>query len=144
MAAHKKSGRPRQRFEEFAMDASHRETIKGLIQIVWADGTVDDRERMILGQMLAELGLGQKDLEEVGKMMQEAPEPPDLEAILGGNQAEREDLMKVLLALGMSKGHLNPPELRYINAVANRLGMEPDRLEQLKAEVRKLPEQKKK
>lgn len=126
------------------MDASHRETIKGLIQIVWADGTVDDRERMILGQMLAELGLGQKDLEEVGKMMQEAPEPPDLEAILGGNQAEREDLMKVLLALGMSKGHLNPPELRYINAVANRLGMEPDRLEQLKAEVRKLPEQKKK
>jgi len=126
------------------MDASHRETIKGLIQIVWADGTVDDRERIILGQMLAELGLGQKDLEEVGKMMQEAPEPPDLEAILGGNQAEREDLMKVLLALGMSKGHLNPPELRYINAVANRLGMEPDRLEQLKAEVRKLPEQKKK
>lgn len=126
------------------MDASHRETIKGLIQIVWADGTVDDRERIILGQMLAELGLGQKDLEEVGKMMQEAPEPPDLEAILGGNQAEREDLMKVLLALGMSKGHLNPPELRYINAVANRLGMEPDRLEQLKADVRKLPEQKKK
>ncbi len=126
------------------MNASHRETIKGLIQIVWADGTVDDRERIILGQMLAELGLGQKDLEEVGKMMQEAPEPPDLEAIWGGNQAEREDLMKVLLALGMSKGHLNPPELRYINAVANRLGMEPERLEQLKAEVRKLPEQKKK
>lgn len=126
------------------MNASHRETIKGLIQIVWADGTVDDRERIILGQMLAELGLGQKDLQEVGKMMQEAPEPPDLEAILGGNQEEKEDLMKVLLALGMSKGHLNPPELRYINAVANRLGMEAERLEELKAEVRKLPEQKKK
>lgn len=124
------------------MKAVYREVIKGLIQIVWADGAVDDRERIILGEMLSELGLSSKDLAEVGKMMQEAPEPPDLDAIVAGSQEDREDLMKVLLALGMSKGHLNPPELRYISAVATRLGIDTVTLEKLKAQVRKLPEQK--
>lgn len=124
------------------MDPSYRETIKGLIQIVWADGDVDDRERVILGQMLAELGLDHADLAEVGKMMQEAPEPPDLETIVSGSTENKLDLMRVMLALAMSKGHLNPPELRYILAVAHRLGLTDAQLDKLKAEVRKLPEQK--
>ena len=64
------------------MEASYREVIKGLIQIVWADGTVDDRERVILGEMLTELGLNQKDLTEVGKMMQEAPNAKEFEEIM--------------------------------------------------------------
>jgi len=124
------------------MNASYRETIKGLIQIVWADGDVDDRERVLFGQLLAEMGLNQKDLLEVGKMMQEAPEDPNLDAILGESQEDKEDLMRVLLALSMSKGRLNPPELRYINAIAARLAVEPETLEKLKAEIRKLPGQK--
>lgn len=124
------------------MQASYREVIKGLVQIVWADGDVDDRERVILGQMLTELGLSQKDLVEVGKMMQEAPELPDLSAIVKSSQAEKEDLMRVMLALAMSKGHLNPPELRYISAVAKQLEVSGEQLEALKKEVRKLPEQK--
>ncbi|MBN9418499.1 hypothetical protein ABS71_09430 [bacterium SCN 62-11] len=124
------------------MNASHREVIKGLIQIVWADGTVDDRERILLGQMLSELGLSSKDLAEVGKMMQEAPELPDLGAILKSPAEDKEDLMRVLLALSMSRGALNPPELRYIQAVSHRLEIDEERLEALKAEVRKLPEQK--
>ena len=126
------------------MNASYREIIKGLVQIVWADGNVDDRERIILGQMLAELGLSSKDLKEVGKMMQEAPELPNLDEILKGPQADKDDLMRVLLALSMSKGHLNAPEQRYIQAVSQRLGFNDQQLELLKAEVRKLPEQKSK
>ncbi len=124
------------------MNASHREIIKGLIQIVWADGTVDDRERILLGQMLTELGLTGKDLAEVGKMMQEAPELPDLGAILKSATEDKEDLMRVLLALSMSRGSLNAPELRYVKAVAHRLEIDEERMESLKAEVRKLPEQK--
>ena len=124
------------------MNASHREVIKGLIQIVWADGTVDDRERILLGQMLSELGLSSKDLAEVGKMMTEAPELPDLGAILKSPAEDKEDLMRVLLALSMSRGALNPPELRYIQAVSHRLEIDEERLEALKSEVRKLPEQK--
>lgn len=126
------------------MNASHREVIKGLIQIVWADGTVDDRERILLGKMLGELGLSDKDLAEVGKMMQEAPELPDLGAILKSPTEDKEDLMRVLLALSMSRGSLNAPELRYVQAVAHRLEIGEDRLEVLKSEVRKLPEQKSK
>lgn len=121
------------------MEPSYREVIKGLIQIVWADGKVDDRERIILGEMLAELGLDYKDLTEVGQMMQEATEPPDLETILEGTQAEKEDLMRLMLALATTKGTLNPSELRYINAVAKRLGIDADQLEELKQEVRKMP-----
>lgn len=124
------------------MNATYRETIKGLIQIVWADGDVDDRERLLFGQLLAEMGLNHEELLEVGKMMQEAPEPPNLDAILGESQEDKEDLMKVLLALSMSKGHLNPPEQRYIQAIANRLAISGERLEKLKGQVRKLPEQK--
>lgn len=124
------------------MKASYRETIKGLIQIVWADGTVDDRERIILGQMLSELGLSQSDLIEVGKMMQEAPELPNLDEIIKGSEEDKEDLMRVLLALSMTRGHLNPPELRYVQAVAHRLQLSEETLEALKAEVRKLPGQK--
>jgi uncharacterized tellurite resistance protein B-like protein len=121
---------------------AYREIIKGLIQIVWADGTVDDREREILGKMLAELDLTQKDLQEVGQMMTQAPELPDLNAVFAQGHEEKSDLMKVLLALAMSRGHLNPPELRYIQAVSSRLEISKDELEQLKQEVRKLPEQK--
>lgn len=124
------------------MKASYRETIKGLIQIVWADGTVDDRERIILGQMLSELGLSQHDLIEVGKMMQEAPELPDLDEIIKESQEDKEDLMRVLLALSMSRGQLNPPELRYVTAVAHRLAISDEKMETLKSEVRKLPGQK--
>ena len=124
------------------MNASHREIITGLIQIVWADGTVDDRERILLGHMLTELGLSDKDLVEVGKMMQEAPELPDLGAILKSPTEDKEDLMRVLLALSMSRGSLNAPELRYIQAVAHRLEIDDERMEVLKSEVRKLPEQK--
>lgn len=124
------------------MDASHREIIKGLIQIVWADGTVDDRERILLGQMLTELGLSAKDLAEVGKMMQEAPELPDLGTILKSPTEDKEDLMRVLLAMSMTRGSLNAPELRYVQAVAHRLEMDEERMEALKSEVRKLPEQK--
>lgn len=124
------------------MKPAYREIIKGLIQIVWADGTVDDREREILGKMLVELDLTQEDLEEVGQMMTEAPTNLDLDTVLAQGQEEKGDLMKVLLALAMSRGHLNPPELRYIQAVSTRLEISKEELEQLKDEVRKLPEQK--
>ena len=124
------------------MQATYREVIKGLIQIIWADGEVDDRERILLGEILADMGLDHNDLVEVGKMMQEAPEPPNLEAFATQSVEEREDLMKMLLALGMSKGRLNAPELRYVNSVAHRLEISDERLETLKAEVRKFPSQK--
>ena len=64
------------------MNAQEREILKTLIQIVWADGQVDDRERDILGKMLVELDLTPKDIAEVGQMMTEAPEAPQLAEVL--------------------------------------------------------------
>lgn len=124
------------------MKTKQREIIKCLIQIVWADGNVDDREREILGQMLVDMELTREEVSEVAKIMMEAPDPPDLDAILEEGAESKRDFMKVLLALAMSKGTLNPPELRYVQAVANKLGLGSDELEKLKAQVRKLPEQK--
>ena len=48
----------------------------------------------------------------------------------------------VLLAVAMFKGQLNPAERRYVTAIAHSLGISDERLDKLKAEVSKLPEQK--
>ena len=124
------------------MNKQEREVLKSLIQIVWADGEVDERERLILGKMLAELDLSQKDLREVGEMMTHAQDLPDFDVILAKNPDEKMDLMKLLLALSMSKGHLNPPEMRYVQTIAQKLDISREQMDRLVAEVRKLPEQR--
>ena len=124
------------------MKTKHREIIKSLIQIVWADGNVDERERELLGRMLVELDLSHKEISEVAKIMMEASDAPDLDAILAEGDESARDLMKVLLALAMTKGELGAPELRYVQAIAHKLQLDKEELEQLKKEVRKLPEQK--
>lgn len=124
------------------MKAHEREILKSLIQLVWADGTVDDRERGILGRMLAELELSPKDIQEVGQMMTAAPDQPDLQVILQKDQAEKSELMKLMLAFAMVKGHLNPPEMRYLYAMGSKLGIEREEFDELVASVRKLPSQK--
>ena len=124
------------------MKIQEREILKSLIQLVWADGNVDDRERLILGRMMSELDLSIKDIQEVGQMMTEEPEPPNLEVILQKDKAEKSELMKLMLAFAMVKGHLNPPEMRYVQAMAAKLGIEREDLDELINSVRKLPSQK--
>ena len=124
------------------MNAQEREILKSLIQIAWADGNVDDRERDILGKLLAELDLSRKDLIEVGEMMTEAQDLPNLDIILAKGKEEKNDLMRLLLALAMAKGHMNPPEMRYVQAIAHKLDIDREALDKLIAEVRKLPGQR--
>jgi len=120
------------------VNAQEREIIKTLIQIVWADGQVDDRERDILGKMLVELDLSPKDIAEVGQMMTEAPEAPKLAEVLSKSPAERRDVMKVAMAMAMDNGHLNPPEMRYVQAIASKLEIDKDELEKIRLEVKAL------
>ena len=124
------------------MNAQEREILKSLVQLVWADGNVDDRERDILGKLLAELDLSDKDIKEVGGMMLEAQDLPNLDVILARGKEEKDDLMRLLLALAMAKGHMNPPEMRYVQAISNKLEIERGELERLINEVRKLPGQR--
>ena len=120
------------------MNAQEREILKTLIQIVWADGQVDDRERDILGKMLVELDLTPKDIAEVGQMMTEAPEAPQLAEVLSKSPTERRDVMKVVMAMAMDNGHLNPPEMRYVQAIATKLEIDKDQLEEIRLEVKAL------
>lgn len=124
------------------MNAQEREILKSLVQIVWADGTIDEREREMLGRLLAELDLSRKDIIEVGTMMTEATDLPDLDVILARGKEEKDDLMKLLLALAMDRGHLNPPEMRYVQAIATKLQIDKESLDGLIAQVRKLPGQR--
>ena len=124
------------------MNAQEREILKSLIQIVWADGAVDDREREILGRLMTELDLSRKDIHEVGEMMLEATDMPDLDIILAKGREEKADLMKLMLALAMTKGHISAPELRYVQAIAHKLDINREGLDKLIAEVRKLPGQR--
>jgi hypothetical protein len=50
--------------------------------------------------------------------------------------------MRLLLALAMDKGHLNPPAMRYVRAIATRLQFDKEGLDALIGEVRKLPGQR--
>ncbi len=120
------------------MNAQEREILKTLIQIVWADGQVDDRERDILGKMLVELDLTPKDIAEVGQMMTEAPEAPQLAEVLSKSPTERRDVMKVVMAMAMDNGHLNPPEMRYVQAIATKLEIDKDQVEEIRLEVKAL------
>lgn len=120
------------------MNAQEREILKTLIQIVWADGQVDDRERDILGKMLVELDLTPKDIAEVGHMMTEAPEAPKLAEVLSKSPAERRDVMKIAMAMAMDNGHLNPPEMRYVQAIASKLEIDKDEVEKIRLEVKAL------
>lgn len=115
------------------MDAQQREIIKSLVQIVWADGAVDERERARLGEILVQLGLDEDEVSEVGSMMTEAA-APDLASVLPDVES-RHGIMKVLLAMSLADGDLAAAELRWINAMARQLDIAPEHLERLKSEA---------
>jgi len=60
----------------------------------------------------------------------------DLTAVLSQSAEERHAIMRLMLGMAMANGHLNPPELRYVQAIANKLEIGRDGLEELRKEVK--------
>lgn len=122
---------------EEPVDDREREVLKSLVGVIWADGDVSDKERAILGNILLKLGYTEEEIIEVGKFMQEGASP-DLDGLFPRADSRRK-LMKVLCNLSAADGATSLGELRYLNAMARQLQIEPEELAEIRAEVEKRP-----
>ncbi|MBI3925621.1 MAG: DUF533 domain-containing protein [Armatimonadetes bacterium] len=116
------------------MDATERALLKGLVQVIWADGEVDQKEREMLGGILAQMGCSAEEIQEVAAMMMgERKEQVALTDL--PDRESRREIMKVLLAMAMADDRIDVNEVRFLNKMANHLEIDEDDLEVLKAET---------
>ncbi len=118
------------------MDDREREVLKSLVGVIWADGEVSDKERAILGNILLRLGYSEDEILEVGRFMQEGV-APDLDGLFPRHDSRRK-LMKVLCSLSVADGSIQIAELRYLNAIARQLQIEPEELAEIRLEAEKM------
>ncbi len=116
------------------MEHRERALLKGLVQLIWADGEVSEGERLMLGGILSELGSSAAEIEEVGRMMVEPPSLDDLREKVPDVESRRE-IMKLLLAMSMADGRVDTTEIRFLDRLAEHLEISSAELEALKEEA---------
>ena len=118
------------------MDKRERNLLKGMIQMIWADGEVDESERKILGEMLTHLGIADQDMAEVAEMMKSEtqPDPEALRAELD-DPDDRQEMMRVLLAAALADGVIQMAELKFLNKMADVLEITSEELGDLHREA---------
>ena len=112
------------------MNKTEEALIKGLVNLIWADGQVTDHERELLGSVLAGLGLDNKQIEEVGQMMISPPELGDLKESVP-DHAARVEILKALVAMALSSGNVDASEIHFLDTMAEHLGIGATELEVL-------------
>lgn len=116
------------------MDQRERALLKGLVQVIWADGEVSEEEREMLGGILTELGSSTAEIEEVGRMMTAPPDIGNLREQIPDMES-RQEIMKLLLAMSMADGRVDTSEIRFLNKVAEHLEIAHDTLDRLKEQT---------
>jgi uncharacterized membrane protein YebE (DUF533 family) len=116
------------------MEHRERALLKGLVQLIWADGEVSEEERLMLGGILSELGSSAAEIEEVGRMMVEPPSLDDLREKVP-DAGSRREIMKLLLAMSMADGRVETTEIRFLDRLAEHLEIPSAELEALKEEA---------
>lgn len=116
------------------MDQRERALLKGLVQVIWADGEVSDEEREMLGGILSELGSSSAEIEEVGRMMTAPPDIGNLREQIPDMES-RQEIMKLLLAMSMADGRVDTSEIRFLNKVAEHLEIPHATLDHLKEQT---------
>ncbi len=116
------------------MENRERALLKGLVQLIWADGEVSEEERLMLGGILSELGSSAAEIEEVGRMMVEPPSLEDLREKVPDEESRRE-IMKLLVAMAMADGRVETSEIRFLDRLAERLEIPSAELETLKEQT---------
>lgn len=119
------------------MEQRERALLKGLVQVIWADGEVSDEEREMLGGILSELGSSHEEIEEVGRMMTAPPDISNLRDQIPDMES-RQEIMKLLLAMSMADGRVDTSEVRFLNKIADHLEIVPETLERLKEQTQQM------
>nr|MCR5662764.1 TerB family tellurite resistance protein [bacterium] len=75
--------------------------IKGLIQVMWADGELAEAEREMLGSILVNMGCSAEELQEIAGMMKE---PPSVDSLLKDlpDKESRRDVIKIVYAMALA------------------------------------------
>ncbi len=116
------------------MEQRERALLKGLVQLIWADGEVSEQERLMLGGILSELGVTTAEIEEVGRMMIAPPSLEDLRDQIPDTES-RHEIMKLLVAMSMADGQVDTTELRFLDRLAAHLEIPPEVMEELKEQT---------
>ncbi|MCA9795664.1 MAG: TerB family tellurite resistance protein [Candidatus Eremiobacteraeota bacterium] len=123
------------------MDEQDRLILRSLVQMMWADGEVDERERDLLGRMLVSLGVSDGDLKDVAAMMTH-PETLDVEALRGHipELADRLAVVKAMLVMAMADGVLELSETRLMGRLSDVLELSEQQMEEACSDVLAQPE----
>jgi uncharacterized tellurite resistance protein B-like protein len=116
------------------MDDRERALLKGLVQMIWADGEVSEEERLMLGGILSELGVSAAEIEEVGRMMIDPPTLDDLREKVPDEESRRE-ILKLLVAMSMADGRVDTTEIRFLDRLAEHLEISSEEMDAIREEA---------
>lgn len=110
--------------------------IKGLIQVMWADGELAEAEREMLGSILVNMGCSPEELQEIAGMLKE---PPSVDTLLKDlpDKESRRDVIKIVYAMALADDDYAESEDAFIKKLAAKLKITPKELEELKEEMRR-------
>ncbi len=116
------------------MEPREQALLKGLVQLIWADGEVSEQERLMLGGILSELGVTTAEIQQVGRMMVSPPSLDDLREQIPDMES-RQEIMKLLVAMSLADGQVDTTELRFMDRLAEHLEISPEVMERLKEQT---------
>lgn len=107
---------------------------KGLVHVMWADGEIVEAEREMLGRILTEMGCSSEEIVEIAGMMKNPPKIDDIKQSLP-DEAARDEVMRIVMAMSMSDGNVAGAETSFIKKLANHLDISDARLAELNDQV---------
>ena len=115
------------------MNSVQLEVAKGLFQLAWADGSVQEQEVHLIAGLLQRMGVS---MAERLAMMDEAlslpfSALPDLDAVLP-NRESRMAVMNQLVSVCFADGAAHPGEIEILGNLALRWGVTAEELEELR------------
>ena len=115
------------------MNARQLEVAKGLFQLAWADGQVQEQEVHLIAGLLQRMGVSMA--ERLALMDEALSLPysalPDLDSVLP-NRESRLSVMTQLVSVCFADGAAHPGEIEILGTLAVRWGVTADELEELR------------
>ncbi|MBQ7528939.1 TerB family tellurite resistance protein [bacterium] len=118
------------------MKKNAKNLLKGIIHMMWADGSIDDYERELVGRMMVELKCSHDDIQKMSEMMK----TPPTEEFNFKNEivtpAEREEFYRLAAAMAVVDGHLAASEKELLNKIAANLEINKDKAQEILESVK--------
>ena len=108
--------------------------IRGLFEIAWIDGEIQDEERNILRILVSNLELGEENDKEVQSWFDQPPEGDDTWAALAHEETAELAMQRVLMVAAADLT-MQWEELQLLDDVREKLGVSQKRFDEIALEV---------